>query len=61
LNGFILKLDLMDWDLGIFPTEETKSALRTALETASTWPERSDVRCQGSTRATSVSATRTAR
>jgi hypothetical protein len=32
LNGFILKLNLMDWDLGVFPTEETKSALRSALE-----------------------------
>src|SRR5262245_51176413 len=31
LKGFILNLDLMDWDLGIFPTEETKSALRSAL------------------------------
>jgi hypothetical protein len=33
LNGLILKLDLMIWDLGISPTEETKSALRSALET----------------------------
>ena len=31
LKGFILNLDLMDWDLGKFPTEETKSALRSAL------------------------------
>jgi hypothetical protein len=31
LKGFILRLDLMDWDLGIFPTEESKSALRSAL------------------------------
>ena len=33
LKGFILNLDLMDWDYGIFPTEETKSALRSALTT----------------------------
>ena len=33
LKGFILNLDLMDWDLGILPTEETKSALRSALTT----------------------------
>jgi len=32
LNGFILKLNLMDWDLGVIPTEEAKSALRSALE-----------------------------
>jgi len=32
LNGFILKLDLADWDLGMLPTEEAKSALRSALE-----------------------------
>ena len=36
LNGFVLKLNLMDWDLGVFPTEETKSALRSALERAGT-------------------------
>jgi len=36
LNGFILKLNLMDWDLGVFPTEETKPALRSALERAGT-------------------------
>jgi hypothetical protein len=36
LRGFILKLDLMDWDLGIVPTEETKSALRSALHSSGT-------------------------
>ena len=36
LRGFILKLDLMDWDLGIVPTEETKSALRSALHKSAT-------------------------
>jgi len=38
LNGFILKLNLMDWDLGVIPTEETKSALRSALERQPTEP-----------------------
>jgi len=32
LRGFVIKLDLRDWDLGIIPTEETKSALRSALK-----------------------------
>lgn len=31
LRGFVLKLDLMDWDVGMIPTEEEKSALRSAL------------------------------
>jgi hypothetical protein len=34
LRGFILKLDLRDWDLGMIPTEEEKSALRSALNRA---------------------------
>jgi hypothetical protein len=36
LRGFILKLDLIDWDLGAVPTVETKSALRSALHKSGT-------------------------
>ena len=35
LNGYILKLNLMEWDRGVFPTEGTKSAPLCAGKTAS--------------------------